>query len=134
MLEYLRSRDKSTGLAKELEEKRYEIAAETAFGSRPGCGRNFEKTQERIKIALGRMLSEGKISDKGLEDIYRTLDKVGLKARRGEYDFKSRPSATDGKVGIYKEFMKWFIENVYEEDEKFIERNRGVEEGEQELS
>ena len=49
------------------------------------------------------------------------MDKIEIKARRGEYDFSSMYSSS---IPTYlKPLVTWFIQTIYEEDEKFVERN-----------
>lgn len=129
ILEYLQSKQKDFSLSQDLKHTEYEIIYSNECRNENGYGYDYKKLKDRRERTLGRMLSEKKISDKDLDDIYRKLDKVGIKARRGEYDFKTWSTATDGEVKIYKEFLKWFIEDVYEENEQFLERNTEIEEG-----
>ncbi len=65
-----------------------------------------------------KLISENKISQTTLEKIFLMLDKVEIKARRGEYNNESC-----GSLYNKRNIVEWFITNVYEVDESFVDRN-----------
>lgn len=129
ILEYLNSEATESHYRHSLERNRYKIGCVRACSDYNGNGCDYKKLRYRRERTLGRMLSEGKISDEYLDLIYRKLDKVGIKGRRGEYSPKELLYyGVEATVLDYKGFLMWFIDEVYEQDEHFVERNTQVEE------
>ena len=62
---------------------------------------------------------------KTLEIVFLMLDKVEIKARRGEYSFQNTYHST-----TFDSIVKWFISDVYEMDPNFVDRNYNLPEEE----
>lgn len=77
---------------------------------------NFDK--ETMTRVFERMIEEGNIDQKTLEIVFLMLDKVEIKARRGEYSFQNTYHSR-----TFDSIVKWFISDVYEMDPNFVDRN-----------
>ena len=83
-----------------------------------------------LKITMEKMTKEGKITEDILEKVFLQMDKVEIKGRRGEYNFRSWSSRLDYKAENLKGLLIWFIKNVYEIDENFVNSNYDLEQEE----
>lgn len=81
--------------------------------------KKYRLDTDYMLVTFERLVREGKISQENLEKIFVLLDGVEIKGRRGEYEF-AHAYRIDG---LLKEIVVWFIKNVYELDETFVDRN-----------
>ena len=83
--------------------------------------------EKKLSQALDNLIQSGKITDIELQKVFLLLDKVEIKGRRGEYNFSYY---RDNKSKLMKFIVEWFISNVYELDENFVDRNYYIQEEE----
>lgn len=80
-----------------------------------------EYSEKTLNEAIKYMIESNIITTDDLQKVFLTLDKIEIKARRGEYEFKNQVPIVIQKL---EPVIKGFIKDVYEEDEKFVERNK----------
>jgi len=79
--------------------------------------KSFPMQNKRCSKTLEKMLNEGEISDKDLEEIFKKLEKVKIKASKSEYPWGGR---RNGRAEDCFDVICWFIKNVYEKQDKPI--------------
>ena len=79
---------------------------------------------ELIKKSIQKLTDKGIINSEVLEKVFLSMDKVEIKMRRKEYNKDLDMHLPSFNAMI----VKWFIENVYETDESFVERNYNLDE------
>ena len=79
-----------------------------------GYGFNYSIIEEVFE----EKVNSGEITENKLQKLYLLLDKVEIKGRRGEYSFIDTRSND-----LLPKIVKWFVQNVYELDPEFVNRN-----------
>ena len=69
--------------------------------------------------ALRRMLNNNEITKEQLDDVFRRLEIIEIKANNKDNDFYFKKLKTYSRVEMLKDIIKWFIEDVYKEERNF---------------
>jgi len=89
---------------------------------------DYEYEKETIEEGLSEMIEKEGMSEEDIDELFKKLDLIAIRRNRGEYDFSyvQYGGKKDWKLSDYKRIkgvMEGFIRYVYEEDDKFVERN-----------
>ncbi len=74
-------------------------------------------------------ISSGKITAKILRKVFLQMDKAEIKGRRGEYNFSIYNGEKESFAKEILPLLEWFIREVYESDETFVDRNKNLLDG-----
>ena len=81
--------------------------------------------KEVLDNALNTTMEELGMGEEEIADVFRRMDKVAIKRQRGEYEYsyKTREYRSSYRTGRFSSLVESFINNIYEEDPNFVERN-----------
>ncbi|MBR4178759.1 MAG: hypothetical protein IKR57_05390 [Bacilli bacterium] len=79
--------------------------------------KDYSFSKEVMDKVMERLLVEGKITSTTLEKVFLMLDRVEIKGRRGDYKFYYTHCQCNESI------VRWFVKDIYENDEGFVERN-----------
>lgn len=86
----------------------------------------IKRQKEFFAKALDCIIKEDKMTEDDLQKIFLEMDKVEIKGRRGEYDFnyvQFQFWSQSTEMDNLRPLLSWFIQNLYEADKNFVERN-----------